>query len=156
MAAKKNKDVAIVSGQLHLKKLCVGVASLQELIDWRHRHRAQTGIEAMSHTTRMWPKRAEELLAGGSLYWVVAGKLVCRQAIIGLEPVKREDHTACRIMLDDTIVETHPWPHRPFQGWRYLKAEDAPPDLLDKSLDGDETAEMPEQMRAELADLGLL
>ncbi len=156
MAGEKPEPATVVPGQLHLKKLCVGVASLQELIDWRHRHRAQTGLDAISHTTRMWPKRADELLAGGSLYWVVAGKLVCRQAIIALERVKREDHTACRILLDDTIVETHPWPHRPFQGWRYLRAEDAPPDLRGRHNGGDETAEMPEEMRAELADLGLL
>lgn len=148
--------MAAREGGLHLKKLCVGVASLQELIDWRHRHRLQTGLGAMSHTTRMWPKRADELLLGGSLYWVVAGKLVCRQRLLGFEAVEREDHRACRILLDDEIVETSPWPHRPFQGWRYLKNEDAPPDLVDGLNAGDESADMPEEMRAELANLGLL
>ncbi len=148
--------MAASQGALHLKKLCVGVASLQELIDWRHRHKQQTGLSVMSHTTRMWPKRADELLAGGSLYWVVAGKLVCRQRLLGFEAVKREDHTACRMLLDEDIVETSPWPHRPFQGWRYLKAEDAPPDLRDRLNGGDESAEMPDEMRQELVDLGLM
>lgn len=65
---------------LHLIKLCVGADSLQDLRDWvaqRSLTAMAAGLEPHSvHTTRMIPKRVEELLEGGSLYWVIKGR--CR------------------------------------------------------------------------------
>ncbi len=137
---------------IHMKKLCVGVSSVAELIEWRKEHKRRTGLAVMSHTTRMWPKRSDELAAGGSLYWVVAGEIRCRQRITGFERVQQGDHQACRILLDETIVEVTPRLHRAFQGWRYLKPEDAPGDLDYR----DDSVEMSESLKSELAGLGLL
>ena len=141
-----------MTASIHMKKLCVGVASVAELIAWRKEHKRRTGLPVMSHTTRMWPKRAEELAAGGSLYWVVSGEIRCRQLISGFERVQQGDHLGCRIILDETIIEVSPRMHRPFQGWRYLKPEDAPADL-DYN---DQSNELPDNLKSELANLGLL
>ena len=144
--------------RLHLQKLCVGVDSVDELqawIDYRiGQARAAGRPDDYYHTTRMTPKRGDELLAGGSLYWVIKGAMQCRQAIRDLRPSVGDDGISrCRIVLEPKAVLTSPRPRRPFQGWRYLKPEDAPPDLGQSSGDA---AEMPEEMRRELAALGLL
>ncbi|MCB1490820.1 MAG: DUF1489 domain-containing protein [Rhodobiaceae bacterium] len=144
--------------RLHLQKLCVGVDKIADLEDWitfRMEERRKAGIPVDPvHTTRMTPKRTDELLAGGSLYWIIKGAIQCRQAITGFRPVVGEDGISrCQIVLSPELVPTQPRPRRPFQGWRYLKPEDAPPDL---SASGGDIAEMPDAMRRELADLGLL
>ncbi len=144
---------------LHLIKLCVGVDSVFELEEWiagRRRASLQRGEAARyAHVTRMMPKRAEELLAGGSLYWVVAGQLAARQRLLDIEPyTDGEGIGRCRLWLDTSeLVRVLPRPFRAFQGWRYFAAKDAPPDLADA---GEGLAAMPEAMRAELGALGLL
>jgi hypothetical protein len=106
------------------------------------------------HTTRMVPKRAEELLDGGSLYWVIRGSVMCRQQLIGVCPfVDRDGIGRCRLVLKPKVVLVAPRPYRAFQGWRYLPPKDAPPDL-DQAAPG--AADMPEPLRRELRDLGLL
>ena len=102
------------------------------------------------HITRMTPKRAEDLLAGGSLYWVIKGQISARQRLVALKPVTREGAPHCAIVLDRKIVPTVPRRHRAFQGWRYLEPKDAPPDLSGTN------SQMPEKLRAELTELGLL
>lgn len=142
-------------GQLHLRKLSVGSESVDTMIAWQEGMRAKRSGHIW-HVTRSWPKRAEELLNGGSLYWIIKGVMVARQPIIGFEehpPENPEDKPYCRIMLADEVIKTQPWPHRPFQGWRYLKADEAPPDLDSLAGEGDE---MPAEMAAELRSLGLL
>ena len=139
---------------LHLIKLCVGADSVADVMAWRGRtlvERKKKGLSAkMSHTTRMWPRRAEELLKGGSLYWVVKGLIRIRQPIAGFEEWYNEDGVRyCTILLEPDMVLTQPTPKRPFQGWRYLRPQDAPADLL-AGTGGDET------MAEELASLGLL
>jgi hypothetical protein len=82
------------------------------------------------HTTRSSPKRAEEVLDGGSLYWVIKGQISCRQAIIDLRAVTGSDGIGrCAIVLDQTVVPVEPRPCRPFQGWRYLEPSSAGRDL---------------------------
>jgi hypothetical protein len=138
---------------LHLLKLCVGVESIAELRAFTRMRRAHAPA-VHGHVTRMVPTRAAELLDGGSLYWVIKGQICARQRLIGIEPfidsaaVKR-----CALRLDDEVVALRPQPHRAFQGWRYLTPADAPPDLdsVAPGLD-----EMPEALRRELSDLGLL
>ena len=136
---------------LHLIKLCVGIDSIEHLrerIAWRMQ---QEGVAR--HVTRMTPKRGEELLAGGALYWVIKRQVQARQAIIGLEPVVGEDGIKrCAIMLEPQLIATRPQPRRPFQGWRYLRSEDAPDDLPP----GLEFSDMPPKMRQELLELGLI
>ncbi len=136
---------------LHIIKLCVGVSELREFEEWRRR--AQRAKRDMSHTTRMFPRRSVEILKGGSIYWVIRGFIMVRQQIKALKPVRGSDGTTrCRIVFDSDYVLVRPTPRRAFQGWRYLEAADAPPDL--RKTSGLER--MPEKLRTELAALGLL
>lgn len=115
---------------LHLMKLCVGAERVEDLADWQRATFAGLPDPRPRHVTRMWPRRTEEVLAGGSLYWVFKGLILARQPILALEEVDRGDGvTRCALVLDPAIIRTEPLPRRPFQGWRYLAAADAPRDL---------------------------
>ena len=106
------------------------------------------------HVTRNTPRRAEEVLDGGSIYWVIKGVMCARQPIIELRSMQRADgRPACGIVLAPEIVAVAPTRMRIFQGWRYLEAKDAPDDLP-MEADGDEA--MPPELVAELRELGLL
>ncbi|MEO1014440.1 MAG: DUF1489 domain-containing protein [Pseudomonadota bacterium] len=140
---------------VHLVKLSVGSESVSGLASWVRRRvkaNAKGPFGAVhDHVTRMFPKRREELLAGGSIYWVIKGVIRARQKIIGLEPVTGADGIErCAILLAPPLIETMPQPRKAFQGWRYLRAEDAPADL------GDASEDVAPELRAELAELGLL
>jgi hypothetical protein len=136
---------------LHLIKLCVGVSEVSELRQWIRDARA--GRDTLDHVTRMFPKRREEILRGGSLYWVIRGLVLCRQPIGALEPVKGGDGIErCRILFKPRIVLVQPVPRRAFQGWRYLEDADAPADLSGRA----KSAELPAKMRRDLSELGLL
>ena len=111
---------------LHIIKLCVGVESLQDLRDWRAQRAAQGHPSYCP--TRMAPKRADEILEGGSLYWVIKGSILARQVITEIQ-TNLPGHQPVRFMLAPDLIETAPQPRRPFQGWRYLDPADAPPDL---------------------------
>lgn len=112
---------------LNLIKLCVGCETVEELMSWR---REQAGDEQdWRLRTRQTPKRADELVDGGSLYRVFKGLILCRQAILGVETVGEGAAARCEIVLDPEIVRVTPTPRRAFQGWRYLAAQDAPADL---------------------------
>ncbi len=143
---------------LNLLKLCVGCESVEDLIAWREgdaalKRRLGLPVEHY-HTTRMFPKARDEILDGGSLYWVIKGNVQCRQRIVDLRPVRGEDGISrCKIVLDYDVTLTTWQPRRPFQGWRYLKLEDAPADLKSGSA---AVEEMPRALREELAGLGLL
>lgn len=139
---------------LHLIKLCVGVSEIAELAEWQKKRRRQFKRRYNTHVTRNVPRRAEELLAGGSLYWVIAGKVRVRQRLIGI--VARQDkdgEPCCELRLDRKLIETSPRPHRPFQGWRYLESKDAPPDIATTRGRGDK---LPPALVEELRELGLL
>lgn len=143
---------------LHLIKLCVGADSVKDLTGWiaeRLREKKRRGLPAEHvHTTRMAPKRAEELLAGGSLYWVIRGEIACRQRLRALRPVvDSEGIGRCELVLDPKVVTVEPRPYRAFQGWRYLTEKDSPADLKPGAAG---SAAMPEQLRRELRELGLL
>ncbi len=143
---------------LNLVKLCVGVDSVENLESWirfRLKEKEQAGEEVIQfHTTRMMPKRADELIDGGSLYWVIKGNIQVRQEINEIRPFTDPSGISrCRIVLEPTLVYTEWQPRRAFQGWRYLTREDAPRDL--KSTDEALTA-LPPKLRQELAELGLL
>jgi hypothetical protein len=136
---------------LNLIKLCVGVSDIEELQTWVRE--SQQGIDTLDHITRMFPKRVAEILPGGSLYWVIRGMILCRQPIADLEPVVGNDGIErCRIVFKPEIVLVRPTPKRAFQGWRYLEAASSPPDLP-KAV---KASGMPEELRRELAELGLL
>src|SRR6516165_1349855 len=143
---------------LNLIKLCVGCDSVKELEGWirqRLKEKRKRGEKPEHvHRTRMAPKRADELIDGGSLYWVIRGEIACRQRIRGLRPFRDKDGVGrCGIVLEPKVVLVTPRPFRAFQGWRYLAAKDAPRDL-DKTAPG--AAAMPEKLRRELRELGLM
>src|SRR5208283_5654196 len=143
---------------LHLIKLCVGCDSVADLEDWikqKLKEKKRRGQKAEHiHRTRMVPKRAEELVDGGSLYWVIRGEIICRQRIRDIRPFRDKDGVGrCALMLDPKVVLVAPRPFRAFQGWRYLAAKDAPRDL-DNVAPG--AAAMPEKLRRELRELGLM
>ena len=143
---------------LNLIKLCVGCDSVQELEDWieeklKDKRRRREKPEHI-HRTRMVPKRAAELTGGGSLYWVIRGEVACRQRILDVRPFRDKDGIGrCGLVLNRKVVLVELRPHRAFQGWRYLAVKDAPRDLA-KAAPG--AASMPEKLRRELRELGLM
>jgi hypothetical protein len=143
---------------LNLIKLCVGCDSVAELSTWIKQRlkqkKARNEKPEHIHTTRMAPKRVDELLDGGSLYWVIRGQVMCRQGLVAIRPFVDKDGVGrCRLVLRPKVVPVEPRPFRAFQGWRYLASKDAPRDL-DRAAPG--ARNMPEQMRRELRELGLL
>ena len=143
---------------LHLIKLCVGCDSVADLEDWikqKLKEKKRRGQKPEHiHTTRMVPKRAAELTQGGSLFWVIRGQITCRERILAIRPFTDKDGIGrCRVVLDGKLVLVEPRPRSAFQGWRYLEAMEAPRDLA-RAAPG--AAKMPEQMRRELRELGLL
>jgi hypothetical protein len=131
---------------LHLVKLCVGADSVEELRAWRA-DRARRGIAPIV-PTRQTPKRADELLDGGSLYWVIKGVILVRQKIVSIKTLDSGPQP-CRIDLAPELILTAPQPRRAFQGWRYLDPKDAPPDLA-----GDDGVEMPQELAKQLREIG--
>ena len=144
---------------LHLIKLCVGCDSVKDLEDWiaqklkaRNKGAGKNGTRKngarkngtrkngatknaaskrmRNHTTRMVLKRADDLIDGGSLYWVIRGQIMCRERILAVTPFVDKDGVGrCYIALDCNPVLVEPRPYRAFQGWRYLDPKDAPRDL---------------------------
>ena len=141
---------------LHLIKLCVGADSIADLEEWveeRAREQLAKRRPARSfHVTRMVPTKAAEIVGGGSLYWIIKGQLAARQRVLEIEPFVDVDGVGrCRLWLEAKVVKVSPRPFRAFQGWRYLTDKDAPADLGRSGA-----AEMPEALRRELGELGLL
>lgn len=153
---------------VHLVKLCVGVESIDELAQWYasddcREARKRKGLRSPNehaHWTRMSPKRAEEVLEGGSLYWVIRGRICVRHPILRLDDVQdKEGKAYCAIVYDPRMILTETRPRRAFQGWRYLEDEDAPPDLADQRAAmraAKAEADLPAKMVAELKAPGLL
>ena len=143
---------------LHLIKLSVGTDSVADLDEWiqkklKEKKRKGQKPERL-HRTRMVPKRVDELLDGGSIFWVIRGEILCREKILDIRPFTDKDGIGrCYLVLDPKLVLVQPRPFRAFQGWRYLTPKDAPPDLS-RAAPG--AAAMPEPMRRELRELGLL
>ncbi|MET4683002.1 DUF1489 family protein [Brevundimonas faecalis] len=128
---------------LHLIKLCVGVSEVETLeanaarSDWRIVH------------TRMTPKRAAEIEDGGSLYWVMKGSVTCRQRILEITTLGEGKASRCEIRVDSQVIRTAPLARRPFQGWRYLEAKEAPGDLSTA-----DPTDLPDDLVRELRELG--
>ena len=143
---------------LHLIKLAVGCESVKELkgsVAERAPAAKQKGLPRHHvHITRMTPKRVDELLTGGSLYWVIRGEIAAREKIIAIEPFRDRDGIGrCRLVMQPKVIAVMPRPMRAFQGWRYFAQGDVPPDL---GSAGAGVAALPEPLRRELRDLGLL
>jgi len=128
---------------LHMIKLCVGADTVEDLLDWRRTHMAG---EPWILRTRQTPKRAAEMVDGGSVYRVFKGAILCRQRILDVATVGEGPNARCEVTLDPEIVRVAPTPRRAFQGWRYLEPKDAPPDLPIEAF-GDIPTELARQLR---------
>ena len=143
---------------VHLIKLCVGCDTMEELAVWQaerlKRLKRARKTPELCHRTLQTPRRRDEVLDGGSLYWVIKGFVLVRQRVLDLRPDAKDDGTACcGIVLDKELVATRTHPRRAFQGWRYLEVADAPKDagVVDATDD-----DMPRGMREELRELRLI
>ena len=142
-----------MAGFVNLLKLCVGAENVDDLLDWQRTHPSPYPTGERRHVTRMWPKREAELLAGGSLYWVIKGVILCRQRIVRLEEITGADGIRrCGIVMDPEVIRTEAAMRRPFQGWRYLDPNDAPRDL---PKEREKDSALPEDMALALAEIGL-
>jgi hypothetical protein len=134
---------------LHLIKVSVGAQSLDDLARWQ-----QSRKSPLKHQTRNMPRRAADIIGGGSIYWVINRFITARQRIIGIEEGRREDGTVCaNLLLDPLLVPVQGRVVKPFQGWRYLQGADAPPDVGGSQSD---SRHLPEALRRDLASMGLL
>lgn len=142
---------------LHILKLCVGVDTVEDLAHWqadRIQGQKKRGVKTpeLMHVTRMMPKRKDEILAGGSLYWVIKGQIAVRQRILDIRRVTKNGTPHCGLVYEPKLVALQRRAHRAFQGWRYFDPKDAPPDARGtKGLE-----KLPEKLQAELVELGLL
>jgi hypothetical protein len=149
--AKKFGHIACM---LHLAKLAVGIRDLAHIAEVQSER--QRTRPPLRHLTRNFPRRAAEVIDGGSLYWVIAGTMLVRQRIRDIREDAWEDGTRCAaLVLDPELVPLLGRPTKPFQGWRYLAATDAPPDqaALPEAI-GVEA--LPPRLRQDLEALGLL
>lgn len=139
---------------VHILKLCVGIDSVEHLIKVRkgREHLLPDGTPYNFHVTRFRPKRAGEILDGGSIYWVIKGFIQVRQRIIGLDMIETEGGAKCKIIMDTCLVRTESQPRRPHQGWRYLETVDAPKDIPA----GERVDNLPLELSAELREMGLI
>lgn len=147
----------MTTNAINLIKLCVGIDSVEHLLTYRATQAEQTkkdGFDNLTrHITRMWPRRTDEILNGGSLYWVIRGNIMARQKILGFEEkIGTDGIRRCVILMSPEIIRTRVAPRRPFQGWRYLPLEDSPPDLIKNHKNDDD---LPIGMRLALAEIGL-
>jgi hypothetical protein len=139
---------------LHLTKLAVGVRDLDHLRGLQAER--MVGGATLRHRTRNFPRRRDEILAGGSIYWVIGGSMLARQRLLDIIEDQWDDQSACAgLILDPNLVPLEGRPTKPFQGWRYLAASDAPADRA-AAAPARGIEALPAPLRRELADLCLL
>lgn len=143
---------------LHLLKMSVGIDDIPHLASVQRQRleqaRQDRGVAELRHVTRHTPRRAAEVLDGGSIYWIIKGFIQVRQRILRFDPVTGRDGVPrCGIILHQELVPTEARRHRPMQGWRYFPADNTPPD---GTLVYEEAPDMPPEMARELRELGLL
>jgi hypothetical protein len=137
---------------LHLIKLAVGAETVEQIEAFQRERRRRHG--EVFHRTFQIPKKLDELLDGGSLYWVVKGFVRARQRLLRVDELAPPvEGKRCAFILHPKLVRTELQARRPHQGWRYLKPQDAPRDL--KRGERPDAA-MPPELAAELRALGLL
>lgn len=141
---------------LHLIKLSVGSVSFASLDQWQEKASFNhiSGVKVFNHGTTMKPKRIDELLDGGSIYWVVKGFIIGRNPLVDIEfDEKATSRQKVSILCGLPMIPVLPRRFRAFQGWRYFKPQDAPPDMTRTQM---KKGDLSPEMMAELSDLGLL
>jgi hypothetical protein len=140
---------------LHLK-VSANRESLEDLARWQNaclkaKRKKQQPL-LLRHVTRLMPRRKAEILDGGSIYWIIKGRIVARQKIVDLKPVQKGARSHFVITYEPKLTLVAQRRAQRIAGWRYLAAKDAPPDMAaDKAAKG-----LPEDLKVELSELGLL
>ena len=141
---------------VNLIKLCVGAQNVSDLYEWqKNRLINDKNLEnrATFFITRMRPKRENDILNGGSIFWVFKGLILARQKIIGFDNFMNEDNILrCKVILDRKIILTDPYHKKPFQGWRYFSQQEAP---KDREIFSNEKTQLPLKIEKELLELGI-
>ncbi|HEX3672937.1 MAG TPA: DUF1489 domain-containing protein [Rhizomicrobium sp.] len=142
---------------LHILKLCVGAESIEDLAQWQAKRikdqkKRKAKKPELVHVTRMTPKRKDEILDGGSLYWVIKGQIAVRQRLLDIRAVTKNGTPHCGLVYASKLIPVQRRTQRPFQGWRYFDPKDAPPDAKGGKGGGN----LPENLQKELVELGLL
>ncbi len=132
---------------LHLTKIAFRSESPATLRAWLESHAGQGEARL---TTRYLPKRLAEM-EGASLFWIHGNALVGRSPILGFMENGQGRHW---IRLEPKLIAVRQIPKRAHQGWRYLEAKDAPPDLGNGKGDGPD--EMPPKLLGDLMRMGLV
>jgi len=140
---------------IHLVKLCVGASGVEDLAVWQEqvvRERRQLGLDDHPvHQTRQTPKMADELMDGGSLYWVIKGVILVRQKIHEVRNLEDVNgRSFCELALEPELILTEPQGRKAFQGWRYLAPKDAPSDLSSTGA-----ADVPPELSLALKEAGV-
>ena len=148
------KWYTVENRKINLVKICVGAKAVKDLWFWQKEKMSNSQDSKIVHVTRMRPQRETELLNGGSIYWVFKGSILARQQILYLTKILGQDGiTRCGLVLNPEIYLTYPVKKRPFQGWRYLKEEDAPKDY-EKFAPGNDV--IPTSLKLALSELGII
>ena len=139
---------------LHILKLAVGAKDVADLRRW------QAGrirfAPPLRHQTRSMPRRRDEVIAGGSLFWVIAGFVQVRQRLVDMIDDRREgDVPCCGLVLDHELVPVEVRAVKAFQGWRYLEPKDAPEDV-DEATAAQGTEALPEHLMRALREARLI
>jgi hypothetical protein len=135
---------------LNILKLCVGVDDVDQLRRIQASRLREQGT--LLHFTRHRPRRADEIVGAGSLFWIIRGYVQVRQVIVDIQSVSNQEGKRCAFVLEPQLVLTEHQPRRPHQGWRYLEAADAPPDL--PNGEGAGPADLPAPLARTLKEIG--
>ena len=144
---------------VNLIKTAAGVKDLSQLHSWLSPYMTEyKGRQVIADWSRRKPRREKEVLAGGSMYWIIKNRIQARQRILGLEMVEDDEvGTYCLILLDPQIIKTDPVMKRAFQGWRYLEASSAPRDRGVYNIgNSEEEGNLTPDMERDLREAGLL
>ena len=141
---------------VNLIKLCVGTSNVSDLYNSQKNriiYHEKSDLPATFFITRMRPKRENEILNGGSVFWVFKRLILARQKIIGFEDFIGDDTIKrCKIILDRKIILTDTHQKKPFQGWRYFKEQDAP---KDREMFSEDNLQLPFKIEKELSEIGI-
>ena len=142
---------------IHLLRMAARVESVAKLKQLQAERLVQSATENKSELftyTRNIPKRIDELIDDGSIYWVIKKYIKVRQRILGIERhINEEGRAYCAIQIDPELKQVVARRQKAFQGWRYLKPEDIPVDLHPSQS---KVANLPSALADELRELGLI
>jgi hypothetical protein len=139
---------------LHILKLAVGATDVADLRRWQAGRIVAN--PPLRHQTRSMPRRRDEVVAGGSLYWVVCGFVQVRQRIVDvIEDTREGGEACCGLVLDPELVPVQARAVKAFQGWRYLEPKDAPEDVDEATAAGGADA-LPEHLKRALREARLI